>query len=166
MANVIFENVNDPCQPRIGVYVWYFKKDGREVCIYVGNAGERKTLFQKSTLARGITEACRSTFSSDSVGTIRYAKLDADFVIGTCLQHLIADNINCYWKHIDDDPKKETEYCSRLKPLIQDTKARIFNRLKFEKKGKNNYWKIDEKFNEAGSEVRNEFKKLLNENNI
>lgn len=77
MAQLVFNNPNDPEQPAKGVYRWFYRRSGREFTIYVGCAGNRlKTVGAPSTLKRGIQEAQRSCVSNDK-GKL----LDTDFVV-------------------------------------------------------------------------------------
>ncbi len=178
MTQIIFDNVNEPAQPRNGVYKWYFLCNGKEFCLYIGNAGARNSYTQKSTLLRAMSEACRSTFTTDSINGIKYTKLDTDFILGTCIQFIIENGIDCHWKHIDDDPYKEIHHARLNNPLIQDTRGatpKIYKKMNIEKP--NRYWditkssgltdkQINQKRQEAILAVYEEFKKILKEKGI
>jgi len=62
----IFKNPNDPQQPQSGVYGWFVDTPDGKFCMYIGEAGKRKSPKQKGTLLRGVTELQRESFSSDS----------------------------------------------------------------------------------------------------
>ena len=142
MAQIIFENVNESKQPCSGVYRWYFLHKKQPIVLYVGQAGAKKSWHKKSTLARAVSEASRSTFSADSYKGTMYTKLDTDFIVGTCVMYVIEElKIDCIWQHIDNDPQKERNYVQELNPIIQDEHGRICTSLKC-KKETNHYWKI------------------------
>ncbi len=86
-------------------------------------------------------EATYATFTSNKGKSI-----DTDFIVGTVLQHIEHElNVQCVWEHLDDDPKKEHQFCMNKRPALQDpSTGKIFTELKCEHKGINN-WKITEK---------------------
>ena len=116
------------------------------------NAGERASRVQKSTLLRAIHEACRTTFSTDSNKKgIRYTRLDTDFVLGTCIQYLIENGIDCHWKHISDKPKEEKAFAQEHNPVIQNESAKIYSEMKI--KMSNRYWDITKAANRPATEL-------------
>ena len=100
-------------------------------------AGKRKSVKQKGTLLRGVTELQRDTFSSDSPN---YQKLDTDFVVGTTIRYFEHKGFNVFWEHLSNDPTQEKEFAGRLKPVIQNSVPHIYRDLKIESPEKF-YWK-------------------------
>jgi len=134
----IFENPNDPAQPKEGVYGWYAIKNGQDTAIYVGMAGKKNAYIPKGTLFRGVSELQRNTFTSNAP---RYDKLDIDFIVGTAIIYFEKHGYSCVWRHICNDPTREREYVNKQKPLLQDHRnANIISEYRIKKEA-DGYWK-------------------------
>jgi hypothetical protein len=136
----IFENPNCPVQPQAGVYGWYARKDGREITIYVGESGKRKSLFPSSTLYRGVCQVQRSPFTSNSKKDL-HSSLDTNFIVGTAIRYFENDHYSCVWKHICDDPKQERCCAQRENPILQSAASADIKAEFRVKKSQVGYWK-------------------------
>ena len=135
----IFVNPNNPPQPQGGVYGWYAKKDEKEpIAIYIGMAGRKKSLLQKGTLFRGISELQRNTFTSNSP---KYNVLDTDFIVGTAILFFEKKGYSVEWKHLNDDPNAEKDVVIDEKPILQNQNTRIKIEFKIKNDSKKFYWK-------------------------
>lgn len=141
-----FKNPNSPVQPQVGVYVWYARKDGRQIVIYVGEAGKRKSLFPSGTLFRGVCQLQRSPFTSNSKKD-QYSALDTNFIVGTAIRYFEKHGYSCVWKHICNDPNEEELWVQRKKPILQNANADIKAGFRV-KKSRVGYWKANQ--NQAG----------------
>lgn len=160
-----FKNPNNPQQPQPGVYGWFVESPKGKFCIYIGEAGKRKSPKQKGTLLRGVTELQREAFSTDSPN---YQKLDTDFVVETTIRYLERKELKVFWEHLSNDPENEKDLAKEFKPLIQNETPYIYKELKIEMPEKH-YWKWPnndhnrciEKLKEAENYVFNALDKLL-----
>jgi hypothetical protein len=172
MAQKIFINPNDPEQPQPGVYRWYFLLNEKKTTIYIGNAGDKEynipnDVYPHGTLLRGVSEAQRNCFAQENGN-----KLDTDFIVGTILKYIVSKNYNCYWEHIDNNPKNENIKCNDLSPLIQTANNTILN--DFYCRNISNMWKIIKKDKEknrqtyinAEREIFSIFEKILKSKSI
>ncbi len=135
----LFENPNDPIQPKPGVYCWYASKGDCKVSLYVGQAGGKNSFTVKGTLFRGVSQVQRNTLSSDSANN--YRTVDVDFIIGTVIKLLEQEGFLCTWRHLDDDPSKEINYVRTQKPLLQTDKGHIREQLRLREE-QEYYWKL------------------------
>jgi hypothetical protein len=107
MARIYFENPNEPEQPAGVVYRCYCRIGSKKVTLYFGNARAREEhVSAPCILKRGNQEAQRSCLSSDP-GKL----LDTDFIVGTVLKYIKSRGHDCYWRHVDGDPRKEKRFC-------------------------------------------------------
>jgi hypothetical protein len=137
----IFQNPNDPPQPKAGVYGWYAQKDGQEpITIYVGKAGEKKCLLPTGTLFRAVGELHRVPFTSNE-RTSLYSTLDTNFIVGTAIRYFEEKGFVCVWKHIDHDPKEEKHWVAKQKPILQDPKTADIKAEFRMRKSESGYWK-------------------------
>ncbi len=132
-----FEDVHD--QPKAGVYGWFARRGETLVCLYIGQAGGRRSVIQKGTLFRGVSQLQRNTFSTDSAH--RYRAIDVDFIVGTAIKLFEREGYPCLWQHLDDDPAKEAAYIRQHTPLLQSGMGHIREelRLREEREG---YWQL------------------------
>lgn len=121
-----FKNPNDPEQPQHGIYMWICRKNDKKKILYVGRAGNRKTLLPKGTLFRGVSQAQKGM----KISTDKGKSLDVDFIIGCAIQIFEENGWECYWEHIDNDPDKEKGYVQKYRPILQDNNAKLLPRLK------------------------------------
>ncbi len=146
---VLFKNPNNPPQPCIGVYEWYYERGVKRTSIYVGQAGEKESALESGTLMRGVHEATRATFSSNQGKSI-----DIDFIVGTALRYLEETRkVVCIWEHIHNDPKMERELCREKRPLLQDpAKCQIYPTLKCQRENQK-AWATAKKNFASGTDV-------------
>ncbi|MBN1161916.1 MAG: hypothetical protein JXA17_08215 [Dehalococcoidales bacterium] len=161
----ILENPNKPRQPQKGVYAWYARKEGRNLVIYIGQAGykdrQKDTYLQKGTLFRGVSELQRATFSQDYT-------LDTDFIVGTAIIFFEKHGYKCIWKHISNNPEEERRFIASEHPLLQNRNGRVKNVFKVRKETKD-YWKLkgmdenskQQKIKEAELEIFKELSNML-----
>ncbi len=157
-----FKNPNSPIQPQSGVYGWFAEKDGmRQIAIYIGNAGQRKSLTPRGTLFRGVSELQQNTFTSNSPS---YDKLDTDFIVGTAIKFFELIGYTCYWEHLHNDPAEESDFVEKYQPIIQYWNRPVINEeLRCHKK-ETGYWnrrKTPEGLSEAETEVFKVLEELL-----
>lgn len=112
----LFKNPNDPRQPTVGVYGWFFQYQNKTHCLYIGQAGLPASHSERCTLFRGISQLARATFTSD-----KGQKLDTDFVVGTAIKYVEREILSeCFWEHLADEPEREKALCREQGPLIQN----------------------------------------------
>jgi hypothetical protein len=166
---ITFENPNTPQQPQKGVYAWYAKKGNEVIPIYIGEAGKKHSVLPKGTLYRGVCELQRNTFCSNSKSTPPYDMLDTDFIVGTAVLFFSRNGYECIWKHISDDPQRESRFVAQQRPILQDGNTTDI-RPEFKlKKGIANYWKPkslsdvrkEEKIREADTAISEQLAKYL-----
>lgn len=153
----IFENPNNPQQPKEGVYCWYAEKGDKRIAIYVGQAGGKRSSLPKGTLFRGVSELQRCTFSSNEERNA----LDTDFIVGTAIIFYERQHYDCFWKHISDDPKKELEFVLTEQPILQNTGNTWIKEEYKVRKQEPKYWRLHrtpdnynrQKISEAEAEI-------------
>jgi len=138
-----FENPNSPEQPQAGVYVWYARKNRRQIAIYVGEAGKRKSLFPSGTLFRGVCQLQRSPFTSNSRKD-QHSALDTNFIVGTAIRYFEKHGYSCVWKHICNNPKEEKLWVQREKPILQNPMNADIKAGFRVKKSRVGYWKANQ----------------------
>jgi hypothetical protein len=134
MGRIIFQNPNDPEQPTSGVYRWHYQnKQGREITLYVGAAGARRSgsVCSPSTLRRGVSEVQRNRLS-----TSEKEALDTDFIVGSVIKYITkTKGHDCIWEHISSDPGTARTYCSNYRPVLQDAKGSILPKFRLGTQG-------------------------------